>query len=250
MNNLRQIIKKNKIKIGLSILAFLTLSSGMIVYGVQQSNKEKAEAARVETEQLAKEEQEAKEKEKKAEAEKLAKETKDKKDKEKKAEEEKVATEKKKQEEEKAAAEEIQKNEEAVQQNQDQAVAVGGEQQSGSNNSAPAESYTPSPGGTGNVGNPPSSGGTGGGSVAPPVTGGGNSGGGSVAPPSGGGGQVPPSEPTPVTDFPNRVSPWFFSSADAYAWAEKNLTDEQYNRASVKGTSFTDGSIRDCVVLN
>ncbi|MDN4125437.1 hypothetical protein L2W01_13575 [Staphylococcus aureus] len=79
----------------------------------------------------------------------------------------------------------------------------------------------------------------------PPVdNGGGNSGGA-----AGGGNTVVPSEPTPDYDIPGRVSPWFMSAGEAYAWAESNLSDEDYNRARVEGTSFSDGTIRSCVVL-
>lgn len=79
----------------------------------------------------------------------------------------------------------------------------------------------------------------------PPVdNGGGNSGGA-----AGGGNTVVPSEPTPDHDIPGRVSPWFMSAGEAYAWAESNLSDEDYNRARVEGTSFSDGTIRSCVVL-
>ncbi|EKZ0165100.1 hypothetical protein QUO97_002359 [Enterococcus faecalis] len=90
---------------------------------------------------------------------------------------------------------------------------------------------------------------------APPT----DNGGGSVAvtpeqptpPPvdNGGGNTVVPSEPTPDYDIPGRVSPWFMSAGEAYAWAESNLSDEDYNRARVEGTSFSDGTIRSCVVL-
>ncbi|HGW6169769.1 TPA: LysM domain-containing protein [Enterococcus faecalis] len=58
-----------------------------------------------------------------------------------------------------------------------------------------------------------------------------------------------PQEPTPDYDIPGRVSPWFMTAEEAYAWAEKNLTEEEYNRARVEGTSFSDGTIRSCVVL-
>lgn len=105
----------------------------------------------------------------------------------------------------------------------------------------------------GNVYTPPAD--NGGGSVAvtpeqptptpPPVDNGGGNSGGST----GGGNTVVPSEPTPDYDIPGRVSPWFMSAGEAYAWAESNLSDEEYNRARVEGTSFSDGTIRSCVVL-
>lgn len=82
----------------------------------------------------------------------------------------------------------------------------------------------------------------------PSQPGGGNQGG------SNGGTTTPekpetPQEPTPDQDPVGRISPWFMTAEEADAWAEK-LPDDQYNRASRFGTTFSDGTMRYCIVLN
>lgn len=57
-----------------------------------------------------------------------------------------------------------------------------------------------------------------------------------------------PQEPTPDYEPAGRISPWFMTYEEADAWAEK-LPDDQYNRCSIEGTSFSDGTIRYCVTL-
>ncbi|EPI33355.1 LysM domain protein [Enterococcus faecalis VC1B-1] len=59
-----------------------------------------------------------------------------------------------------------------------------------------------------------------------------------------------PQEPTPDNEPAGRVSPWFMTYEEAEAWAEKNLTDEEYNRSGLATSSFSDGTIRYCVTLN
>lgn len=81
----------------------------------------------------------------------------------------------------------------------------------------------------------------------PSQPGGGNQGG------SNGGTTTPekpetPQEPTPDYEPAGRISPWFMTYEEADAWAEK-LPDDQYNRCSIEGTSFSDGTIRYCVTL-
>ncbi|MGM0328088.1 hypothetical protein IGK33_002740 [Enterococcus sp. AZ090] len=83
----------------------------------------------------------------------------------------------------------------------------------------------------------------------PSQPGGGNQGG------SNGGTTTPeqpetPQEPTPDNEPAGRVSPWFMTYEEAEAWAEKNLTDEEYNRSGLATSSFSDGTIRYCVTLN
>lgn len=39
------------------------------------------------------------------------------------------------------------------------------------------------------------------------------------------------------------------SYAEALAWSD-NLPDEQFDRSGIAGSSFSDGSVRYCVVLN
>ena len=79
----------------------------------------------------------------------------------------------------------------------------------------------------------------------PPVDNGGGNSGGST----GGGNTVVPSEPTPDNEPAGRISPWFMSYAEALAWSD-NLPDEQFDRSGIAGSSFSDGSVRYCVVLN
>ncbi|MGM9898132.1 MAG: LysM peptidoglycan-binding domain-containing protein [Enterococcus faecalis] len=83
----------------------------------------------------------------------------------------------------------------------------------------------------------------------PSQPGGGNQGG------SNGGTTTPeqpetPQEPTPDNDPAGRVSPWFMTYEEAQAWADSNLTDEQFDRSGIAGSSFSDGTTRYCVVLN
>ncbi|EGO2749684.1 LysM domain-containing protein [Enterococcus faecalis] len=59
-----------------------------------------------------------------------------------------------------------------------------------------------------------------------------------------------PQEPTPDNDPAGRVSPWFMTYEEAQAWADSNLTDEQFDRSGIAGSSFSDGTTRYCVVLN
>ncbi|MFP7306232.1 hypothetical protein SFC81_01495 [Enterococcus faecalis] len=59
-----------------------------------------------------------------------------------------------------------------------------------------------------------------------------------------------PQEPTPDNEPAGRRSPWFMSYGEAEAWAEANLTPDEYDRSGLATSSFSDGTIRYCVTVN